>query len=271
MQENRLPGGSATRWGPLFGGRAHDWAETWEGPQGWGIPVYGHVLDRAHIGPGTSVLDCGCGAGRFAQMAADRGASVAGIDAAGELLEIAAERTPGGDFRVGDIQALPWPENSFDAVTGFSSFQFADDKVRALAEARRVSRGTVAVVIPSRVSESGIAAVFKPLFPLFSPEALEGMKHSGMFALSEPGRLEEVLDGAGLTIHEDDEVESLIVFEEVAGAVRAFVGAGPTALAIGHSGESAVGQAVQDALGPFTGTDGRVSLPTWYRAVVARG
>jgi SAM-dependent methyltransferase len=83
MQENRLPGGSATRWGPLFGGRAHDWAETWEGPQGWGIPVYGHVLDRAHIGPGTSVLDCGCGAGRFAQMAADRGASVAGIDAAG--------------------------------------------------------------------------------------------------------------------------------------------------------------------------------------------
>jgi hypothetical protein len=134
-----------------------------------------------------------------------------------------------------------------------------------------VSRGTVARVIPSRVSESGIAAVFKPLFPLFSPEALEGMKHSGMFALSEPGRLEEVLDGAGLTIHEDDEVESLIVFDEVAGAVRAFVGAGPTALAIGHSGESAVGQAVQDALGPFTGTDGRVSLPTWYRAVVARG
>ena len=108
MQENRLPGGSTTRWGPLFGGRAHDWAETWEGPQGWGIPVYGRVLDRAQIGPGTSVLDCGCGAGRFAQMAADRGASVAGIDAAGELLEIAAERTPGGDFRVGDLEALPW-------------------------------------------------------------------------------------------------------------------------------------------------------------------
>src|SRR5215207_1769257 len=85
MHENRLPGGSTTRWGPLFGGRARDWAETWEGPQGWGIPVYGLVLDHAQIGPGTSVLDCGCGAGRFAQMAADRGASVAGIDAAREL------------------------------------------------------------------------------------------------------------------------------------------------------------------------------------------
>jgi SAM-dependent methyltransferase len=271
MQENREPGGSATRWGPLFGGRARDWAETWEGHRGWGTPVYEHVLDRAKIGSGTRVLDCGCGAGRFARMAADRGAIVAGIDAAKELIEIAAERTPEGDFRVGDLEALPWADDSFDAVTGFSAFQFADDKVRALTEARRVSRGPVAVVIPSRVSESGIALVFKPLFPLFPPEALESMKHSGMFAFSEPGKLEEVLAAAGLTVHEDDEIESLIVFDDTPGAVRAFVGAGPTALAIRNSGELAVAQAVGEALDPFTDTDGRVTLPAWYRVVFARG
>lgn len=250
---------------------ARDWAETWEGPRGWGTPVYEHVLDRARIGPGTSVLDCGCGAGRFARMAADRGASIAGIDAAQGLIEIAAERTPEGDFRVGDLEALPWPEDSFDAVTGFSAFQFADDKALALAEARRVSRGPVAVVIPSRVSESGITLVFKPLFPLFPPEALESMKHSGMFALSEPGKLEDVLAAAGLTVDEDDEIESLIVFDDAAGAVRAFTGAGPTTLAIAHSGELAVSQAARDALGPFTGTDARVTLPTWYRVVLAGG
>jgi SAM-dependent methyltransferase len=271
MQESPQPGGSATRWGPLFGGRARDWAETWEGPEGWGTPVYEHVLDRAKIGTGTRVLDCGCGAGRFARMAADRGASVTGIDAAEELIAIAAERTPEGDFRVGDLEALPWLEDSFDVVTGFSSFQFADDKVRAFTEARRVSRGLVAVVIPSRVSESGIAAVFKPLFPLFPPEALESMKRSGMFALSEPGRLEEVLGATSLTVNEDDEIESLIIFDDAAGAVRAFVGAGPTALAIGHSGELAVTQAVREALGPFTGTDGRVTLPAYYRVVISRG
>jgi SAM-dependent methyltransferase len=271
MQENRQLGGSATRWGPLFGGRACDWAETWEGPRGWGTPVYEHVLDRARIRSGTRVLDCGCGAGRFARMAADRGASVAGIDAAEKLIEIAAERTPDGHFRVGDLEALPWPEDSFDVVTGFSAFQFADNKVRALTEARRVSRGPVAVVIPSRVSESGITAVFKPLFPLFPPEALEGMKQSGMFALSEAGKLEEALAAAGLTVHEDDEIESLIVFDDAAGAVRAFVGAGPTALAIGNSGEEAVAQAVREVLGLFTGTDGWVTLPTWYRVVLARG
>jgi hypothetical protein len=32
-QGSRQPGGSAARWGPLFGGRARDWAETWEGPR----------------------------------------------------------------------------------------------------------------------------------------------------------------------------------------------------------------------------------------------
>jgi SAM-dependent methyltransferase len=262
-------GGSATRWGPLFGARAAAWAETWEGPAGWGTPVYEHVLDRAAIGSGSRVLDCGCGAGRFARMATDRGASVAGIDAAEELIEVAAERVPEGDFRAGDIEALPWEDDSFDLVTGFSAFQFADDKVRALREARRVSRGSVAVVIPTRVPESGIAAVFKPVFPLFAEDALAGLKESGMFALSEPGRLDAVLAAAELAAYDDDEIECPIVFEDVDAAERAFMGAGPTQLAIQNSGEATVVEAVRSALDPFIDPDGRVLLPAWYRAVLA--
>ena len=132
--------GSGTLWGPLFGARARDWADTWEGPQGWGIGVYEHVLSAANVEPGMTVLDCGCGAGRFVHLAAERGADVAGIDAAAELVEIAASRTPGADLRAGDFEALPWPDGSVDVVTGFSTFQFAHDQVRALGEARRVSR-----------------------------------------------------------------------------------------------------------------------------------
>ena len=262
--------GSAARWGPLFGARAATWAETWEGPEGWGRPVYEHVLDRAEIGSGSRVLDCGCGAGRFARMAADRGASVAGLDASKELIAIAAERVADGDFRVGDIEKLPWEDGSFDLVTGFSAFQFADDKVRALGEAARVSRGVVAIVIPVRVPESGITSVFTPVFPLFADDALESLKKSGMFALSEPGKLEETLPAAGLTPYEDDEIECPIVLEDVNAAERAFLAAGPTQLAIGNSGEAAVAEAVREALEPFTDSEGRVVLPAWYRAVLAR-
>jgi Methyltransferase domain len=201
-------------------------------------------------------------------MAADRGASVAGIDAAVELIEIAAERVPEGDFRAGDIEALPWEDDVFDLVTGFSTFQFADDKVRALREARRLSRGSVAVVIPTRTPESGITAVFKPVFPLFAEDALASLKESGMFALSEPGKLDTVLAAAELSPYDDEEIKCPIVFEEAAAAERAFMGAGPTQLAIENSGERRVAEAVRSALEPFTGSDGRVLLPAWYRAVL---
>jgi SAM-dependent methyltransferase len=270
MAQAQPPSGSAARWGPLFGSHARDWAETWEGPGGWGTPVYEHVLERTKIGPGTKVLDCGCGAGRFVRMAADRGASVAGIDAAEQLIAIAAERTPRGDFQTGDLEALPWPDGSFDVVTGFSAFQFADDKVLALTEARRVSRGLVAVVIPTRVPESGIAAVFKPVFPLFPPEALESMKNSGMFALSEPGKLDDLLAATGLAVQDDDEIDCPVGFDDPETAARAFIGAGPTQLAIRQSGEQTIAHAVREALTPFTGPDRRVSLPASYRTVIAR-
>lgn len=267
MQQIQQPAGSASRWGPLFGAHAEDWAETWEGPQGWGTPVYEYVLDR--IGPGARVLDCGCGAGRFARMAADAGAAVAGIDAAEALIDIAAERTRDGDFRVGDLEALPWPDDSFDVVTGFSAFQFADDKVQALTEAGRVSRGMVAVVIPTRVPESGIAAVFKPLFPLFPPDALESMKRSGMFALSEPAALDEALAASGLSVHEDEDIDCPVGLSDADSAARAFIGAGPMQLAIDHAGKHAIAETLQDALVPFTGTDGKITLPATYRVVLA--
>jgi SAM-dependent methyltransferase len=270
MQQVQQPSGSASRWGPLFGAHALAWAETWEGPGGWGTPVYEYVIDRAQIGRGTRMLDCGCGAGRFTRMAADAGAAVAGIDAAQPLVDIAAARTPQGDFRVGDLEVLPWPDRAFDVVTGFSAFQFADDKARALTEANRVSRGLVAVVIPTRTAESGIAAVFKPLFPLFPPDALQSMKDSGMFALSEPGTLDDVLAAAALQVSADDEIDCPVAFDDTASAARAFIGAGPMQLAIQRSGEQAIAEAVRDALVPFTVADGRVLLPAIYRVVLAR-
>ena len=270
MAQTQQPIGSAARWGRLFGARARDWAETWEGLAGWGNPVYRHILDGAKIGSGTRVLDCGCGAGRFARMAADRGGLIAGIDAATEFVDIAAERTPDGDFRTGELEALPWPDHSFDVVTGFSAFQFADDKIRALDEAGRVSRDLVVVVIPARVPESGIAAVFKPLVPLFPPEALASMKHSGMFALSAPGKLDELLTATGLRVQDDDEVDCPVGFGAPEAAARAFLAAGPMQLAIQQSGEQATAQAVREALTAYTEPDGRVILPAWYRAVIAR-
>jgi hypothetical protein len=56
----------------------------------------------------------------------------------------------------------------------------------------------------------------------------------------------------------------------VTGAERAFLGAGPTQLAISNSGEATVAKAVRSAFEQFTDKGGRVVLPAWYRAVLVR-
>jgi ubiquinone/menaquinone biosynthesis C-methylase UbiE len=262
--------GSGSRWGPLFGAGADDWADTWEGSRGWGTSVYETVLHEANIGPGTSVLDCGCGAGRFVRLAADQGAKVAGIDAASALVEIARKRTPYADLRVGDFESLPWPDRTFDVVVGFSTFQFADDHASALREASRVSRGSVWVVIPTRLADSGIPQAFASLIELFPTEVPASLRQSGMYALSAPERLEGLLEATELRARTDDIVESTVAFPDIDTAVHAFLSAGATALAVQHSGRRAVEQALTEALKPLTDDLGTVTLPGWFRVVEAR-
>ena len=123
--------------GVLWGTRSADWAQLQEGQC---QPVYEAVLERLSVGPGTALLDAGCGAGMASQMAASRGARVTGVDASEALLAIARQRVPDGTFGCSDLETLPFADASFDAVTGFNSFQYAGNPGKALAEARRVTK-----------------------------------------------------------------------------------------------------------------------------------
>ena len=71
---------------------------------------------------------------------------VHGIDAAQALVELARLRAPSADVRVGDAEALPYADASFDLVAGFNVFFFASDLVAALREAGRVARAGAPVV-----------------------------------------------------------------------------------------------------------------------------
>lgn len=105
--------------GRLWGMAAQDWAHIREQMC---KPVYLAALDRLNVDGATNYLDIGCGAGMAAQLASERGASVTGIDAAAPLIEVARQRTPDGEFHVGDIEALPFDDDTFNCVTGFNSF-----------------------------------------------------------------------------------------------------------------------------------------------------
>ena len=72
--------------------------------------------DRLAIDAGTKLLDVACGSGYAAMMAAERGAAVAGIDAAEGLIEIARARLPGVPLHLGNMTDFAL-ERRFDVIT----------------------------------------------------------------------------------------------------------------------------------------------------------
>lgn len=129
--------------GPLWGARPDDWALT-EDQQ---MQSYEEALRRVGLQRGRLVLDIGCGVGVFLRLVADRGARPFGLDASDALIELARKRVPDADLRVGEIEALPYEDDTFDLVTGFTSFFFANDIVAALGEGGRVAKPGAPVVI----------------------------------------------------------------------------------------------------------------------------
>jgi trans-aconitate methyltransferase len=96
--------GSAQMQGDLWSTRARDYAEIMEG---FFRPLYESALGRPELAKTSSSLGVGCGPGLAATVFARKIANVSGIDASPAFIDIARERLPGRDFRVGEMQTLP--------------------------------------------------------------------------------------------------------------------------------------------------------------------
>jgi SAM-dependent methyltransferase len=106
--------------------------------------VGAHVTSRVDVGRGDEVLDVACGTGNAAIAAANRGASVTGLDLTPELLDRARAnaRDVGVDVRwaEGDAEALPFDDESFDVVLSTFGCMFAPRHEVVARELARVLR-----------------------------------------------------------------------------------------------------------------------------------
>jgi SAM-dependent methyltransferase len=257
--------GSASVQGPLWGARAQDWAELTEPV---GMPFYEAVFDALGLGPTTHLLDVGCGAGLALQLATKRGATVAGLDAAEGLLDVARRRNPDADLRLGDLEELPFPDGTFTAATSFNAVQYAADPVAALREVRRVlAVGSPLAVLtwgpPERCEMREVLGAIGGLLPPPPPGA------GGPFALSAPGALEGLLERAGLRAGTGGDVDTPYVYRDVATAVRAQQASGPAIRAAQYAGDDAVHAALTEVMQRYRRGDG-VRLENVFRYVVAR-
>jgi SAM-dependent methyltransferase len=258
--------GSAEVQGGLWGAAAQDWAELQEPA---GAPLFEAAFDALGVGAGSRLLDVGCGAGLALELAAKRGATVAGFDASHELLEVARSRLHDADLRRGDAEALPYDAASFDAITAFNSVQYAAEPVRALCEINRVATPGALVAVaswgdPDRCEARVLIGALGALLPPPPPGA------GGPFALASAGALEALVESAALTAETAFEVSTPFEYADTTTAVRAALSSGPARAAINHAGVDAVRNAVSAVLDQFLQADDTVRLDNVMRVVIAR-
>ena len=186
-----------------YGGTAPECYERYFVPA-IGAPLAADLVDAAALKSGERLLDVACGTGIVALLGAERvgpAGSVVGVDINPGMIAVARGTTPSAtaiDWHEAPADALPLPDEAFDAVTCQMGLQFFADKVAALREMRRVlaAGGRLVLNVPGPTPEMfGILA-----------EALDRHVKSGLapfvqqvFSLDDAGQLQALISTAGFS------------------------------------------------------------------------
>jgi ubiquinone/menaquinone biosynthesis C-methylase UbiE len=225
-----------------------------------------HATDR--------VLDVACGSGTAALVAARRYCEVAGIDYVPELIDRARARAEASglevDFRVGDAQALPFDDDSFDSVLSVYGVQFAADQEKAAKEMLRVCKpgGRIGLATPIPKGWSGD---FFAVNAAYSPPPPPGVKPPLRWGTDEG--LDELL-GSGIRSIENEERTALQYYRSVDHAVSVFLTFfGPVIRASRTLEDESRERLIGDLRGVFEkynrATDGTAVIENRYRLTVA--
>jgi SAM-dependent methyltransferase len=159
------------------------------------------LLDAVRLRPGTRLLDVATGPGALAGEAASRGARPVGIDLSPQMVELARQLHPAINFSEADVEHLPFPDDTFDAIVcafGLGHFPRPEvavaESVRTLLPGGRIafswwddpSRQRIQGVFRDAIAEVGIS------MPRDVPQG------HNVFRFSNTGEFLRLLEGAGL-------------------------------------------------------------------------
>ena len=169
----------------------------------YGPELARELIAAAGVRPGDRVLDVGCGPGALTgELVALAGQPqlVAAIDPSPPFAAACAERLPGTDVRTGAAEALPFPDDAFDAALAQLVVNFMDDATAGVAEMARVVRpgGAVGLAVWDYAGGMTLLRRFWDAAAALDPAAAERDEGRTMRYCS-PGELTRLLAGAGLT------------------------------------------------------------------------
>ncbi|SHF89273.1 class I SAM-dependent methyltransferase [Streptoalloteichus hindustanus] len=117
------------------------WSATYDAPGNAAFaidsPVISEIVDAL---PAGVAVDAACGTGRISAVLAERGHRVLGVDSSPDMLAVARERVPDGEFSVGDLRRLPVADAGADLVVCALALTHVPDLGPVLAEFARVLR-----------------------------------------------------------------------------------------------------------------------------------
>src|SRR4051795_8023969 len=257
--------GSAAIQESLWGAKTEDWCEIQEPTM---LPLYNTILNQLNIEKGIDLLDAGCGAGLFCELVYTKGANVTGIDATKRFLEIAKQKIPDATFVQGDIEEMPFEENSFDVATAFNCFQYVENPVRAFLEVKRVTKasGKIVVTVWGKQEDCDAAIYLRALGMLLPPPPPGA---PGAFALSQDRVLERLAVNAGLIPIEVEDANCVWYYDDEDTAMRGLLSAGPAISAIQHSDYEKVYTSVLNSIKQFKQPDGSYLLHNKFRYIIA--
>ena len=164
------------------------------------LQIVGEQLcETLDVHSGHRVLDVAAGNGNASLAAARRWCNVVATDYVPALLERGRERAAAErldiEFREADAEALPFPDDSFDAVVSTFGVMFTPDQDRAAAEMTRVCKRGGKIGLANWTPEGFIGQVFKTIGKHVPPAP--GAKSPALWG-TQP-RIEELF-GANATI-----------------------------------------------------------------------
>jgi SAM-dependent methyltransferase len=125
------------------------------------------LCEAVDLRAGQQVLDVACGNGNAALAAARRFCQVTGIDYVPALLERARQRATAegleATFQEADAEALPFPDDAFDAVLSTCGAMFAPDQERTAAELLRVCRPGGRIGMVNWVPDGYVGELFRTI------------------------------------------------------------------------------------------------------------
>lgn len=118
----------------------------------------GRIIERfvelTGLGAGARVADLGCGSGVFTNELDGRGYVAEGVDISPRLIEVARRKYPRCRFHVGDVEALPFEDATFDGVLLSGLVHHFPDPAACAREVARVLRpgGAYMAFDPNRLN-----------------------------------------------------------------------------------------------------------------------